>query len=336
MSLYTSLQDYERSCDGTALSTACLQIDRGTSVFAHEIVDLDGLILRKGFNARTLVQDMRLANGWSMISLASDLNEPIRCGNVESPLDGVGLWSPSRDYTLVTPAGHIAFEIDISDELLASEGLVPELLRLRSMSSEGAMLELSKPASRSLTRALQHAMHTTGNNTSPTRRLDIRRSVLDVLARAFELAGAWESHAHSTPAHTRERVVRRARHVLEEHLTAPPRIETVARDLDVTVRTLQRCFVDALGTTPKQYSIALRLDRARRDLATPAGASSITEIAYRYGFSSASRFTEQFRRHFGESPSHFRRRASVTEHHQSAPAQHAGASRRSSHVRRTR
>jgi AraC family transcriptional regulator len=68
---------------------------------------------------------------------------------------------------------------------------------------------------------------------------------------------------------------------------------------------LQRAFRRAIGETPKQYSLRLRLERAAASLAgTDAG---VLDVAFAAGFCSHEVFLRAFRRHFGCTPSRYRR-----------------------------
>ena len=68
-----------------------------------------------------------------------------------------------------------------------------------------------------------------------------------------------------------------------------------------------RVFTQAVGETPKQYTLRLRLDRAAARLAT--GAGTVLAVALDAGFSSHEVFTRAFRRHFGCTPLAYRSRA---------------------------
>ncbi|MFE3778878.1 helix-turn-helix transcriptional regulator, partial [Amycolatopsis sp. NPDC059090] len=72
-----------------------------------------------------------------------------------------------------------------------------------------------------------------------------------------------------------------------------------------TVRRLQESFREWVGCTPTEHLVGVRLQHARADLeAHPE--SSVSEIAARWGFSSASRFAAAFRRRYGRPPSEAR------------------------------
>ncbi|TQK69163.1 MULTISPECIES: AraC family transcriptional regulator [unclassified Nocardioides] len=73
-----------------------------------------------------------------------------------------------------------------------------------------------------------------------------------------------------------------------------------------SVRRLQEAFQQWLGCTPSAYLLEIRLRRARADLAAEP-APMVSDVAARWGFSSASRFAAAYRRRYGEAPSAARR-----------------------------
>lgn len=72
-----------------------------------------------------------------------------------------------------------------------------------------------------------------------------------------------------------------------------------------TVRRLQEGFREWVGCTPMQHLVGVRLQRARADLEAHPGVS-VSEVAARWGFSSASRFAAAFRQRYGCLPSQAR------------------------------
>jgi AraC-like DNA-binding protein len=63
-------------------------------------------------------------------------------------------------------------------------------------------------------------------------------------------------------------------------------------------------FRREVGTTPAAYHLNLRMTAARRDMLESR--DNLTEIAYRYGFSSSQHFSGKFRLMFGLTPRQFR------------------------------
>ncbi|HTU04920.1 MAG TPA: helix-turn-helix transcriptional regulator [Trebonia sp.] len=99
--------------------------------------------------------------------------------------------------------------------------------------------------------------------------------------------------------------LRRALAFIDEHAEEDIGIADVAAAAFVTIRAVQMAFRRHLDTTPLEYLRRVRLDRAHRDLlAADPARETVTAIAYRWGFSSASRFGGYYRQAYGISPSH--------------------------------
>jgi AraC-like DNA-binding protein len=127
----------------------------------------------------------------------------------------------------------------------------------------------------------------------------------------FELLLAWPSAVSrylSQPSPVPE-TTRRARDYLHAHLEDLPTVGDLARQCGVSVRALAKGFARHLNTTPLQYMIDLRLDRARSELLAQGRAGGVTEVAQRWGFQHAGLFAARYRKRFGELPSQTLRQA---------------------------
>ena len=84
-------------------------------------------------------------------------------------------------------------------------------------------------------------------------------------------------------------------------------LQDIARELGVPERTLRRLFRDRFAISPGQYQLAVRLNLVKKQLqlAITKG-ESVSEIAARQGFLHMGRFSAQYRRLFGETPSQTR------------------------------
>lgn len=97
--------------------------------------------------------------------------------------------------------------------------------------------------------------------------------------------------------------VRAAIELIQAH---PERNLTVAELADAvgtTARGLQRGFRELVGTSPGAYLRAARLDRVREELMVGGAATSVTDVATKWGFFHLSRFAQQYRTRFGVLPS---------------------------------
>lgn len=86
----------------------------------------------------------------------------------------------------------------------------------------------------------------------------------------------------------------------------------IASRFGMTMRTLERRFTEFFGVSPKRYRIARRMEMAER-LLRDVGNSNISEIAGLLGYSSPFAFSQQFKDHFGVSPSKYRCRKNVCD-----------------------
>lgn len=72
----------------------------------------------------------------------------------------------------------------------------------------------------------------------------------------------------------------------------------------VGARRLQESFREYVGMTPMAYVRQVRLDRVRDELrAAEPGEVTVSEVAWRWGFTHPGRFAAQYRERYGESPS---------------------------------
>src|SRR3546814_12340443 len=86
---------------------------------------------------------------------------------------------------------------------------------------------------------------------------------------------------------------------------SPLTAAAIARRLEISVRTRELLFRQALGIGPGSYYLRLRLQAARRLLLDTR--LSMQVVAVRCGFGSHSALSRIFRQHFALSPSTYRR-----------------------------
>ncbi len=93
--------------------------------------------------------------------------------------------------------------------------------------------------------------------------------------------------------------------LMEQHLEEPLSLAEVARRSGVSPRQLQRLFEQQLDTSPRQWYLQLRLERARH-LLTETDMDVLT-VGLACGFTSGSSFSRAFRVQYGHSPRQTRR-----------------------------
>jgi AraC-like DNA-binding protein len=88
--------------------------------------------------------------------------------------------------------------------------------------------------------------------------------------------------------------------LIEKNYDKPIRLASLANTIHVSPRSLLRIFKNILGTSPIDYLIRLRIEKAR-ELLYDSGLS-ITQIAYLVGFNDSNYFARQFKKITGITP----------------------------------
>jgi transcriptional regulator GlxA family with amidase domain len=87
---------------------------------------------------------------------------------------------------------------------------------------------------------------------------------------------------------------------IQEHFTEPLEIEALAKRVNMSPSALHAHFKAVAAMSPIQYQKSLRLQEARRRMLS--GATSAEVIAYEVGYASASQFSREYTRLFGQPP----------------------------------
>ena len=90
---------------------------------------------------------------------------------------------------------------------------------------------------------------------------------------------------------------------IEKRLTTDLSPAEIAEKTGVTPRSLQKAFLRHFHTTLTSYLLDLRLEAVRGELRASRKPGGISEIALRYQFHHLGRFSQAYRKQFGELPS---------------------------------
>jgi transcriptional regulator GlxA family with amidase domain len=102
--------------------------------------------------------------------------------------------------------------------------------------------------------------------------------------------------------------VRRAAHYIDSHLDDAMTISDVAAAAGVAHRTLYKHFHDERGTSPMRYVRDCRFAQVHEALLQAGTRDSVTSIAMQCGFRHLGRFSIEYRKRYGETPSETLRR----------------------------
>jgi len=147
------------------------------------------------------------------------------------------------------------------------------------------------------------ALHLVARHASPEAALSCARTLLLDPGRVRQTP-----YMNLLPA-AADKTVAKACRWLEDNHARPVRMRELAEAMFLTERTLLRRFRGSVGRTPVQYLQAVRIERAKRLLAT--GGESADEIAAMVGYADATAFFKAFRELTGLTPGEYRRRFGI-------------------------
>jgi AraC-like DNA-binding protein len=100
----------------------------------------------------------------------------------------------------------------------------------------------------------------------------------------------------------------RARRFIDESYDQPLDLAEISKQACLSRYHFLRLFRDEFETTPHQYLIQRRIERAKELLRSPT--PSVTDVCFEVGFQSLGSFSSLFRRCVGHAPVSYRRRES--------------------------
>ncbi len=136
-------------------------------------------------------------------------------------------------------------------------------------------------------------------------KLQAEEAVTQLIERVIRSASGAPPAAIRVSARDERRVTGALRHI-ERHSADDLRLDALAAVAAMSKYHFLRTFRRAVGMTPYQYLLSVRMRSAAGRLL--ASAAPVSSIAYEAGFGDLSTFNGMFRAHFGESPTAYRAR----------------------------
>lgn len=107
------------------------------------------------------------------------------------------------------------------------------------------------------------------------------------------------------------RLINKTEDYVEQHLSTAISLMDLARYTNFSSFQFHRIFKKYSSETLNQFVTRLKLERAAIFISVNRGIS-LTEVALSYGYNDASTFSKAFKRHFGCSPSAYRKQQELT------------------------
>ena len=136
--------------------------------------------------------------------------------------------------------------------------------------------------------------------TTPSQMLAVRVSLLNLLLALFDNAGIGVKHDNAL---LDERLFASIAK-MEQHSELNFNVKNAARSAAMSVSSYAHKFKAAVGVSPSQYHLALRLEHVKHQLLTTQ--SALNDIARENGFFDSNHLVRLFRKKYGTTPGHFR------------------------------
>ena len=209
--------------------------------------------------------------------------------------------------TLVTPTGHqhaLVFSpgiISQREDLIWKTYVSPVL---GNQQIPFLLLKASVPWQREILRLAETAWDQ-GAYEGKDYPLLVRSSLSMAFSHIVDHLEDTEIETHYTSAFQRDelRIKKILIHIEKNHGTGIT-LEELAGSANISTSTCLRLFSTVLGTTPIQYLLTFRLQKAAEELKCRRG-RTVSEIAHSCGFSDASYFNRCFRKAYGVTPTEY-------------------------------
>ena len=101
-------------------------------------------------------------------------------------------------------------------------------------------------------------------------------------------------------------LINKAEDYIENHLSEKIKLSDIAHDLGISEYHFHRIYRNSSTETLNQFMTRIKMERSAIYLLVNQKIT-ITEIAFRYGYNDSSSYNRAFRKHFGRSPTQFRK-----------------------------
>lgn len=120
----------------------------------------------------------------------------------------------------------------------------------------------------------------------------------------LSLGSNYSDDIYRQPSPISTKSVRTVLELLDAEPQAMLTVADLAAEAGISMRALELAFRKEFDTTPRDYVMQARLRRAHKELtrAIP-GATTVTDIAMKWGFAHTGRFARRYRESFGVNPS---------------------------------
>lgn len=283
-----------------------MQIDPGQASCSVRSADLGNLVVTRTSESHGNVANYAVQDGTTVFHFTNPRNLPtIWCG-IELPHEYILINPSGRDYINSQRGSFDVMSIQVSNELLVAQQVLPEGYLMPGEISKRWMIPLGDAGIK--LRSWLFALFSSKNRlsklfSSAEFNNEFKELILQSIGEIFEN----ESDMQITNPEQLYRRLHLAK-LAQDLISGQPEefrlAAQLANELNISPRALRKLFNDIFQTSPYQYMLSYRLQCVRRELNRhSASASTISNIATKFGFDELGRFSQYYRRMYGELPS---------------------------------
>ena len=242
---------------------------------------------------------------WIQISLRGNIEVAAGREIIGCDAAHAALTSPKREPTVRSGAGSARFHVSLTEAALIRQ--LAALLGEPIVSPLEFASEI--PTAAGYGRSLVEALYLAAADVQREGALLANPLTLSTFEQ-FVLTGLLLSQPHNYMHALQRRAkpvapadVRRAIDFIEANVDAAIGLPDIVAASGIPGRTLLKHFRDFRGTSPMRYLRHARFERVHHALRAASAEDAVTQIALAHGFTHMGRFSVEYQRQFGESPS---------------------------------
>ena len=280
------------------------QLSVGTNDIHFDHFAFPELIVGRFTCERSMQNRFSLPNGMLMFIICK-AKQPVLWNGRYLPPTLMGIVRAKYEHWVVLPDGWDCFEFMVSEDFIRRTEIFPESFYAETTLPNHSFLPLMEPVTGQFLKGMETFFNQQKDTSNRSRTVVRNKQFMDfIIGGLMQVvdAGLAATRGLQKPRSARRPdLVKKAIDLVLGHLATDLSMDDLAQALGVSNRVLNYAFRDNLKMSPYQFILTEKLHAVRRQLKSTD--LSVTEASHSYGFNSASRFTSQYQRLFGELPS---------------------------------
>ena len=286
------------------------RIDVGPICIDSQMIILGDIAIIRYATTKAIFEHFCLPPDNVLFSFSSSKGKQpcIWCG-IPAPPDSIAIMHPGREYTCYNPPGFDVVQIILPENRRVGFDMIPFQEWERTKKPETAI----RPVRQRRGLLFRDTLYGLFNRRPQLETLQRNRVlsmmfkewVLDELAAVLSASFQVPENGKRPKQKSRFDTFHTAIEIIEDHLNQPLPLKDLAEKAGSSTRVLQYAFQDILGIPPMRYMLHRKLHAARFDLrqSQPGANTRVSDIALFFGMSHFGRFSTEYKKLFGESPS---------------------------------